>query len=528
MKMVKSLILGSAAGLLAIGGAQAADLPVKAKPVEYVRICSLYGAGFWYIPGTDTCIKLGGYLRVDVVANSNSDSTGNTNGVAGLHNRFSNAYTWRSREDFNIDTRTATDYGVVRTFFDATFSWTSGTFNPTTVGTIYENLGGANFSAPNNANAGAVANGTVGVYYAFIQFAGFTIGKAISTFSAPWTNYPGNNFDGLVGGGGTVTGVNQFTYTFQFGNGVSASLSAQDPTAYYQAGIVNTSLASGATFINGALGATAFGGTSYPDLVGVLKVDQAWGVFQASAAAHNNHAGYYSGYTGALGELAGHPGDKWGWAGQLALSVKMDFLGQGDVVNVQGVYTNGASRYNIQDLAGPAVWANYGSSGLLGVYQSLGLGATTDSIYRGFQAGVVGTTEQQLTQTWGMRGGYTHNWSPFWNTSIYGAYAAVRYNGVAKDLICGPGGVFQNLSVVQRAAVTACNPDFNIAEAGLIIRWNPVKNLTFSSDFTWIHLDQKNAGVLTAVTPTVSKPLANYELKDQNTLTLLLRAQRNW
>src|SRR3984893_6630979 len=69
MKMVKSLILGSAAGLLAMSGAQAADLPVKAKAVEYVRICSLYGAGFFYIPGTDTCIKLGGYLRADLTYN---------------------------------------------------------------------------------------------------------------------------------------------------------------------------------------------------------------------------------------------------------------------------------------------------------------------------------------------------------------------------------------------------------------------------------------------------------------------------
>jgi hypothetical protein len=68
MKMVKSLILGSAAGLVAMSGAQAADLPVKAKAVEYVRICSLYGAGFYYIPGTDTCIKLGGYLRVEAVS----------------------------------------------------------------------------------------------------------------------------------------------------------------------------------------------------------------------------------------------------------------------------------------------------------------------------------------------------------------------------------------------------------------------------------------------------------------------------
>jgi hypothetical protein len=64
MKMVKSLLLGSAAGLVAVAGAQAADMPVKAKPVEYVKVCSLYGEGFFYVPGTDTCLKLGGYLRV--------------------------------------------------------------------------------------------------------------------------------------------------------------------------------------------------------------------------------------------------------------------------------------------------------------------------------------------------------------------------------------------------------------------------------------------------------------------------------
>ena len=63
MKMVKTLLLGSAAGLMAVAGAQAADLPVKAKPVEYVKVCSLYGAGYYYIPGTDICMKVGGYVR---------------------------------------------------------------------------------------------------------------------------------------------------------------------------------------------------------------------------------------------------------------------------------------------------------------------------------------------------------------------------------------------------------------------------------------------------------------------------------
>src|SRR5712692_10507381 len=75
MKMVKSLLLGSAAGLVAVAGAQAADLPVKAKAVEYVKVCSLYGAGFFYIPGTDTCIKLGGYLRIDTTFNANNGGT---------------------------------------------------------------------------------------------------------------------------------------------------------------------------------------------------------------------------------------------------------------------------------------------------------------------------------------------------------------------------------------------------------------------------------------------------------------------
>src|SRR5271156_6492844 len=110
MKMVKSLILGSAAGLVAMGGAQAADLPVKAKAVEYVRICSLYGAGFYYIPGTDTCIKLGGYLRVDLGVNTNNIYTGNYSSPGSLGNRFTDAFDWRSREDLNIDTRTATEY----------------------------------------------------------------------------------------------------------------------------------------------------------------------------------------------------------------------------------------------------------------------------------------------------------------------------------------------------------------------------------------------------------------------------------
>jgi hypothetical protein len=528
MKMVKSLILGSAAGLLAMSGAQAADLPVKAKAVEYVKICSLYGAGFWYIPGTDTCIKLSGYLRVDVLANTNTDDTGNTSGAGGAKNRFTNGYTWRSREDLAIDTRTATEYGVVRTFFDATFSWTTGTYAGNGTGnTIYEPVGPSPFGvSPNNASAGAVAGGTVGVYYAFIQFAGFTMGKAISPFSAPWTNYPGNNFDGLVGGGGTVTGVNQFIYTAQFGNGISATIGAQDQVQYYQAGVSNLGALNpfgGALGVNGPFGSSDFAGTIAPDFIGVIKVDQAWGLFQFSAAAHDNRAAYY----GAT-EITGHPDDKWGWAAQLALSLKADWIAPGDVLNVQGVYTNGATRYNIQDLAGSA-GANtiYGGTGLAGAFQSVGFGIAQDSV---FATG----GQQELVKTWGMRGGYTHNWNPYWNSGIYGAWASVEYNGNAKTLLCGVNGVVGGSvrgalnPAGSGTAITSCNPDYNIGQIGFITRWTPVKNLTFSGDVTFTHLDQKAVGTVSAPSATVGKPAAIYELKDQNTVLLLLRAQRNW
>jgi hypothetical protein len=88
MKMVKSLLLGSAAGLVAVAGAQAADLPVKAKPVEYVKVCSIYGAGFFYIPGTDTCIKIGGWVRAEYALQSGNSDVPFNQGGGGRNNRI--------------------------------------------------------------------------------------------------------------------------------------------------------------------------------------------------------------------------------------------------------------------------------------------------------------------------------------------------------------------------------------------------------------------------------------------------------
>ena len=116
MKMVKSLLLGSAAGVVAIAGAQAADLPVKAKPVQYVKICTLYGDGFYYIPGSDTCIRFSGYIRADYGYNVTGARTPHYTGAAGAQDRTVSNYSTRHRGSFSVDTRTQTAYGTLRTF----------------------------------------------------------------------------------------------------------------------------------------------------------------------------------------------------------------------------------------------------------------------------------------------------------------------------------------------------------------------------------------------------------------------------
>ncbi|THD58995.1 MAG: porin [Bradyrhizobium sp.] len=532
-------LIGSAS-LIAFSGAQAADLPVKAKAVEYMRICSLYGAGFYYIPGTDTCIKLSSYQRVDVLANSNFDDTGNYSAQSGAKNRFTNAFTWRSRADPSIDTRTATEYGVVRTFTDLAFTWTDDSYtgNLTTgAGTVYSALGGSSAVAPggnaNNGNLGLVAAGSLGVYYAFIQFAGFTMGKAVSPFSAPWQNYPGNNFDGLVGGGGTVTGVNQFVYTADLGGGVSVTFGAQDPTQYYQAGVLNFSpTATTGSGLFGSTGSNDYGGNTFPDVIATLKVDQAWGLFQASVAAHDNNPAYYnnnqSNTIGLLpGQIGGGPEDKWGYAGQLALRIKNIPTGAGDVINVQGVYTDGATRYNIQDLATQAgAAAIFGHSSIPGVFQSVGFGVAPDTVFN-----LHGS--QQLIQTWGGRGAFNHNWDPYWSSALYGAYAHVNFGGGSAFDLTSARGIYCHGFVAATGLSTGlagCNPDYNIAQLGTITRWTPVKNLTFSADATFTHLQQDMAAgsLIVFGSSAIAKPLAVYQIKNENTGILLLRAQRNW
>jgi hypothetical protein len=141
----------------------------------------------------------------------------------------------------------------------------------------------------------------------------------------------------------------------------------------------------------------------------------------------------------------------------------------------------------------------------------------------------------ETVKTWGFRGGYAHNWDPYWVTEVYGAYGALQYGTLAKTTLCGVGGVSGGTirATLQFRGVLGgpgvCNPDFNVAVIGGNIIWTPVKNLAFTADVNWMRLDQKYDGVVTLQPSAVfMKPLATYQLKDQNSVTALLRAQRNF
>jgi hypothetical protein len=174
-------------------------------------------------------------------------------------------------------------------------------------------------------------------------------------------------------------------------------------------------------------------------------------------------------------------------------------------------------------------------------YQSIGFGQTADAVYApvglltggGGLAGVGGTGDIKLVEAYGIRGAFNHNWDPYWSTSLFGSAAAVRYGGTVGDLTTAKGQwcasyvTANKLTAANISADFSCNPDYNIYMAGVTTRWTPVKNLTFSAEVGWFHLDQKFTGTA-VLTPSAPKPVAAYEYKDQDTAYMSVRVQRNF
>jgi Porin subfamily len=512
MKMVKSLLLGTAAGLVAVAGAQAADMPVKAKPVLYVKICSLYGDGYYYIPNTNTCIKIGGFLQVQSNWNASGDGqvmgTGAMAGSGRQTRDLTNDFNYRVRAAISFDVRDQTEYGTLRSYIRI----------------------GMQVATP--ANTGATTSPSTFWDRAFMQFAGFTVGRQQSFFDL-YTYGGGMSYHNVRPGGDTgAAGVNLWAYTAQFGNGWSASLSLEDPTGRQRAGTTDVTCADFFTRGSGQLSDNAFSlngapcaaatqfGFRMPSVILNTRVDQAWGFVGASVAMQDVSGGYWQTPNNVNN---GHPADRIGWAAAIG---GLFNLPGGDQFGVHVAYAEGAVGFTTN-------LANFQ------LYRNSNL-----ATHGWIQDAVFGDgTNIELTRSFAALAGYQHIWSPKWRTSLYGGYAQHTYSDTAKFLInqrmpaasvCRPAGSpAATIAGFTPIAGNNCSPDVSYWEVGTRTQWNPVPLLDIGLDIWYTRLNTAYKGPVNFAA-NGSRPictntaLLSCNFDDQDVWGAIFRWQRNF
>jgi hypothetical protein len=488
MTAMKSLLLSSASVLVAFG-AQAADLPVKAKPVEYVKICNLYGAGFYYMPGTDTCIKIGGYVRADYSYNTVGGGLPNYTGAPGRQTRADTSdFATRARANMTFDTRTSTAYGVLRT---------------------YESI------HIQNENQGTV---TVVLPRSFVQWAGFTFGRSQSfadifyldpyQYAGPW-----------IGSSTDANGTNLAAYTFEFGNGVtSTSFIEERRSAGLGRSVVNMSLSNALAV--GTQATNSSNGQLFPDFGSALRIDQAWGTLGVFGVSHDASASYYAtqgvacpgGAASAPVTSCGHPDDKLGWATGGGGTIKLPMIAAGDQIGAQFVYSRGAAAYAAN---------GHNSGGLFGGGNEVAVGWLTDGVF-------VTNSQVELTTAWSVVAAYEHFWVPEFKTSLYGAYLHVDYNANATSFICSAVRGTSSTSNAAFNGVSNCNPDYNLWYVGARTQWNPVKDFGLGVDVNYTKVETAFAGTANLGSGIGARPTGSYSIKDQGIVSVMFRAQRNY
>jgi hypothetical protein len=489
---------------MAVAGAQAADLPVKAKPVEYVKVCSLYGVGYYYVPGTDVCVRVGGYVRAEYSYGYGGNMTTSPfsgavgNGEAFATRTDGNDFLMRSRAYITMESRQQTAYGTLRTFLN--------------VGLSYDN------PAPNSA--GFSAN------RAFIQIAGFTIGLATSYFdfyaaaASAYLQLP----SGDTGDGGWKV----FAYTAQLGNGWSASLSLEEPR---RSNVVNTSITSAYTIAGPSTDQIVI---KWPDVVANLRVDQAWGSAQVMGAIHDASAGYY-GSTLSGAEVNGYPSNKIGWAVGGGVKINFPMIAPGDFFQTQVTYAQGAIRY-----VGFTQNGTFNPNKYDGGY-SIGLGLQSDGVFCGRNAAsnalnngcrdyngnlVPGVSDLQLTTAWGVNASYEHFWTPSLRTSLYGAYMKVSYNDTAKAIVCGNANAGGQSGLWGVTSDTNCNPGYSEWGFGSRTQWNVTKDFYMGVDVYYVKLQPEMSGPIVLGT-NGAKPAGTYFVEDQDNVGTRIRFHRD-
>ncbi len=277
---------------------------------------------------------------------------------------------------------------------------------------------------------------------AFIQFAGFTAGRASSFF-----DFYANDFE-IIGGalGSNLPSTNLLAYTSKLGDsGFSATLSLEDPTfrknTIYSAAVAAANAAAGtSSFANfGALNApspvflgfyaagqpTGVGFVDVvernrmPDFVGVLRYDAAWGSAQLSAAVKDVNTGnFLPGFVGTTGEGVAltaanavsrpRPPTEYGWAVQGGVKVNLPFIAPGDTLYLQGAYGEGATLYT--------GYGNYSGS-----YASNTTNVSGASFNQFFNDATLNpiTGKLELSRSFTAVASYLHYWSPEWRSAFW-------------------------------------------------------------------------------------------------------------
>lgn len=276
----------------------------KGEAVEYVKVCTAFGPGFFYIPGTDTCLKISGQIRADYwFAQAPSNATGKRN---------ISQTQFRTNARIRFDARTQTDWGMLRSFFELQAE----------------------------SNAGAATHDTFQVRQAYLQFGGLTAGYAWSPYAFYDPNYQAEFFAPYFGEQGRR---NLISYTAQFDKAY-ATLSIEDGRDHR----ANTT-----SFGNsGNANIRGIGGSQVPDIVGVIGYDDnknGWGRLQIMGALHQNRS------------AVSNYGDKWGYSIGFGGNVNIPVL-EGGYVAVEASYADGATRY-----LGVGAASNPNGSSLLGI-----------------------------------------------------------------------------------------------------------------------------------------------------------------
>ncbi len=239
---IKSLLLGSAAALVAVSGARAADAVVIAEPepMEYVRICDTYGVGFYYIPGTETCLKVSGYMRYDIGAGRlGHENVFDKEDVVFYDDGYvdedslddadrNDTYYKRARFQLRVDSRTETELGTLRTYAALNFQYTTSRNSARSDGFAY-NPDSESYDAswPYSLNGYTSAADGLGIEHAYIELGGFRVGKTDSLFST-FTGYAGGVINDTTGVSYGPFGTHQIAYTWNGGNGFTAAAALEE------------------------------------------------------------------------------------------------------------------------------------------------------------------------------------------------------------------------------------------------------------------------------------------------------------